>query len=48
MGEIRESGAFPTRLAANRVQRCGLMHRIVQDRRAGWVRHWRRIAEEAS
>ncbi|MFG1609229.1 hypothetical protein [Actinoplanes sp. NPDC049265] len=46
MGEIRESGAFPSELAASRVHHCGLMHRIVQNRRAGWVRHWRRIAEE--
>ena len=46
MGEIRESGAFPADLAAGRVHRCGLMHRIVQGRRAGWVRHWRAVAEE--
>lgn len=46
MGEIRESGAFPADLTAGRVHRCGLMHRIVQGRRAGWVRHWRRIAAE--
>ncbi|MDR7273553.1 hypothetical protein [Catenuloplanes atrovinosus] len=46
MGEIRESGAFPVALRAGRVHRCGLMHRIVQDRRAGWVRDWRRIASE--
>lgn len=44
MGEIRESGAFPAALNAGGVHRCGLMHRIVQDRRAGWVRHWRQIA----
>ena len=46
MGEIRESGAFPIDLRAGRVHRCGLMHRIVQRRRAGWVRHWRTIARE--
>ncbi|WP_433381916.1 hypothetical protein ACQPZX_17970 [Actinoplanes sp. CA-142083] len=46
MGEIRESGAFPADLRAGRVHRCGLMHRIVQNRRAGWVRHWRAIARE--
>ncbi|MFF5288409.1 serine/threonine protein kinase [Paractinoplanes globisporus] len=46
MGEIRESGAFPAELRAGRVHRCGLMHRIVQRRRAGWVRHWRAIARE--
>ncbi|MDP9796911.1 hypothetical protein J2S43_005423 [Catenuloplanes nepalensis] len=46
MGEIRESTAFPVGLRAGRVHRCGLMHRLVQDRRAGWVRDWRRIASE--
>ncbi|QKV74241.1 serine/threonine protein kinase [Amycolatopsis sp. Hca4] len=24
----------------------GMMHRIVEDRRAGWVRHWRQISEQ--
>ncbi|TQS40016.1 serine/threonine protein kinase [Cryptosporangium phraense] len=47
VGEIRESGAFPVGLRAGPVHHCGLMHRIVQDGRAGWVRHWRRIAEES-
>ena len=46
MGEIRESGAFPAALNAGSVHHCGLMHRVVQDRRAGWVRHWRQIAAE--
>ncbi|GGL00169.1 serine/threonine protein kinase [Mangrovihabitans endophyticus] len=44
MAEIRESLVFPPGLAAGPVHRCGLMHRLVQDGRAGWVRHWRRIA----
>ncbi|BCY06573.1 hypothetical protein [Actinoplanes sp. L3-i22] len=44
MREIRESGAFPAGLNAGRVHRCGLMHHVVQGRRAGWVRHWREIA----
>lgn len=26
----------------------GMMHRVVEDRRAGWVRHWRSIAEKHS
>ncbi|MDG6103100.1 hypothetical protein Daura_16460 [Dactylosporangium aurantiacum] len=43
MREIRESGVFPAQLRAGPVHRCGLMHRVVQDRRAGWVRHWRDI-----
>jgi len=46
MGEIRESRAFPPELNAGRVHHCGLMHRIVQGRNAGWVRHWREIAEQ--
>jgi len=46
MAEIRESGAYPAGLGAGRVHHCGLMHRIVQNRRAGWVRHWRAIARE--
>ncbi|MET7418921.1 hypothetical protein [Dactylosporangium sp. NPDC005555] len=44
MREIRESGVFPSQLRAGPVHRCGLMHRVVEDRRAGWVRHWRDIA----
>ncbi|GAA2629095.1 hypothetical protein GCM10010399_70990 [Dactylosporangium fulvum] len=44
MREIRESGAFPAQLRAGPVHRCGLMHRVVEDRRAGWVRHWRDVA----
>jgi hypothetical protein len=43
MTEIRESGAFPADLAAGRVHRCGLMHRVVQGRRAGWIREWRAV-----
>ncbi|GIJ43367.1 hypothetical protein Val02_02530 [Virgisporangium aliadipatigenens] len=46
MGELRESGAFPSMLRAGPVHRCGLMHRVVEDRRAGWVRHWRTVADE--
>jgi hypothetical protein len=45
MGDIRESVAFPAGLPAGPVHRCGLMHRVVQDRRAGWTRHWRQVAE---
>lgn len=46
MRDIRESAAFPTALRAGPVHRCGLMHRVVEDRRAGWVTHWRTIAGE--
>jgi hypothetical protein len=45
MRDIRESAVFPTVLRAGPVHRCGLMHRVVEDRRAGWVVHWREIAE---
>lgn len=44
MAELRDSAAFPAELRAGQTHRCGLMHRIVQDRRAGWVRHWREVA----
>jgi hypothetical protein len=44
MRDLRESSAFSAHLGAGPVHRCGLMHRVVQDRRAGWVRHWRDIA----
>jgi hypothetical protein len=46
MHDIRESTAFPTSLRAGPVHRCGLMHRVVEDRRAGWVTHWRDVASE--
>jgi hypothetical protein len=44
MTDIRESTAFSPLLPAGPVHRCGLMHRVVEDRRAGWVTHWREIA----
>jgi hypothetical protein len=45
MRDIRESThAFPTRLPASTVHRCGLLHRLVDQRRAGWVVHWRDVA----
>jgi hypothetical protein len=43
MREIRESAAFPAGLRAGPVHRCGLMHRVVEQRRAGWVTHWREL-----
>ncbi|HKT02964.1 MAG TPA: hypothetical protein VJT31_25820 [Rugosimonospora sp.] len=46
MRDIRESTAFPVTLRAGPVHRCGLMHRVVEARRAGWVRHWRAIVAE--
>jgi hypothetical protein len=44
MHDIRESNAFPVRLGATAVHKCGLMHRVVDQRRAGWVKHWREVA----
>jgi hypothetical protein len=46
MREIRGSVAFPDALRAGPVHRCGLMHRVVDDRRAGWVTHWREVIRE--
>ncbi|WP_432841146.1 hypothetical protein [Dactylosporangium sp. CA-092794] len=43
MREIRESSAFPDALRAGPVHKCGLMHRVVEQRRAGWVTHWREL-----
>ncbi|WP_432992810.1 hypothetical protein [Dactylosporangium sp. CA-233914] len=43
MREIRESAAFPSVFHLGAVHRCGLMHRVVEQRRAGWVRHWREM-----
>jgi hypothetical protein len=45
MRDLRESRAFPAVLRAGPVHRCGLMHRVVEDRRGGWVSHWREIAD---
>ncbi|MER7004277.1 hypothetical protein ABT297_14705 [Dactylosporangium sp. NPDC000555] len=43
MHEIRESAAFPAGLRAGPVHKCGFMHRVVEQRRAGWVTHWREL-----
>ncbi|MEU7870877.1 hypothetical protein [Dactylosporangium sp. NPDC049140] len=43
MREIRSSGGFPELLRAGVVHRCGLMHRVVEQRRAGWVTRWREL-----
>jgi hypothetical protein len=44
MRDIRESTAFPVTLRAGPAHRCGLLHRVVEDRHAGWVRDWRAVA----
>jgi hypothetical protein len=47
MSEIRaEHAALGAGLPGGAVHTCGLMHRVVDNRRAGWVRHWRRVADE--
>ncbi|GAA3587944.1 hypothetical protein GCM10022222_85670 [Amycolatopsis ultiminotia] len=47
MGEIRtQHEALGAGLPAGAVHTSGLMHRVVDDRRAGWVRHWRQVAED--
>jgi hypothetical protein len=47
MGEIRaQHGVLGAGLPGSAVHISGLMHRVVDDRRAGWVRHWRQVAED--
>jgi hypothetical protein len=46
MRELREADrSFPAALRAGPVHRCGLMHRVVDQARAGWVAHWRDVAQ---
>ncbi len=45
MKQIRGMGeAWPSDLRSTPVHRCGMMHRIVEDSRAGWVPHWEEVA----
>jgi hypothetical protein len=45
MGDIRAQHAvLAAGLPGGPVHTCGLMHRVVDTRRAGWVRHWRQVA----
>lgn len=47
MSEIRAQHAtLGAGLPGGPVHTCGLMHRVVDNRRAGWVRHWRRVADD--
>jgi hypothetical protein len=47
MSEIRAQHAeLGAGLRGSAVHTCGLMHRVVDNRRAGWVRHWRQVVEE--
>lgn len=49
MNEIRDTHDTISRdLNASRVHTRGLMHRVVDDRRAGWIRDWRSIAKRHS
>ncbi|WP_176929965.1 serine/threonine protein kinase [Lentzea albidocapillata] len=48
MTDIRtQHNTFASGLPGGVVHSCGLMHRVVDDRRAGWVKHWRQVADEA-
>ncbi|MCP4307877.1 MAG: serine/threonine protein kinase [bacterium] len=45
MADIRsEKASLMPQLTANIVHVCGIAHRVVEDRRAGWVRDWRDVA----
>ncbi|MEX5709099.1 serine/threonine protein kinase [Parafrankia sp. FMc6] len=47
MREVRaQHPALSRNLPAGLVHTCGLMHRVVDNRRAGWVRDWRQVAVE--
>lgn len=47
MGEIRaQHVTLGAGLPGGPVHTCGLMHRVVDSRRAGWVKHWRQVADE--
>jgi hypothetical protein len=47
MTQLRQQhDVLSTGLPGGPVHTAGLMHRVVDDRRAGWVRHWRKVAEE--
>ncbi|MGC7102797.1 hypothetical protein ACPZ19_49715 [Amycolatopsis lurida] len=47
MGEIRaQHEVLRAGLPGGAIHTSGLMHRVVDDRRAGWVRHWRQVAED--
>lgn len=49
MNDIRDSHEAITKgLKASHVHARGLMHRVVDDRRAGWIRNWRSVAQEDS
>ncbi|TWJ24226.1 serine/threonine protein kinase [Micromonospora endolithica] len=45
MKEVRDMDvSWPSSLRATPVHKCGMVHRIVEDSRAGWVPHWEDIA----
>jgi hypothetical protein len=47
MSEIRaQHTSLGVGLPGGPVHTCGLMHRVVDNRRAGWVRDWRQVADE--
>jgi hypothetical protein len=47
MSDIRaQHSTLAAGLPAGPIHTCGLMHRVVDNRRAGWVRRWREVADE--
>jgi hypothetical protein len=47
MREIRDSThSFPALLGGGPVHYCGMLHRVVERRQAGWVMQWRWVAAE--
>lgn len=46
MADVRaERTTLMPSVTTNIVHVCGLVHRVVEDRRAGWIRNWRPVAE---
>lgn len=44
MKQVGDMGDWwPSELRSTPVHRCGMMHRIVEDGRAGWVPHWEEV-----
>ncbi|WAM19504.1 hypothetical protein [Rhodococcus sp. JS3073] len=47
MNDIRDAhDTITSGIKASRVHARGLMHRVVDDRRAGWIRDWRSLAKD--
>lgn len=47
MKQVRNIGeCWPSELRSTAIHRCGMMHRIVEDGRAGWVPHWEDVVHD--